>query len=204
MSDSELQQVFDSFWQADMARSGIQRGAGLGLAISKRLVQAMGGEIKGRSRPGEGSSFSFTIPAPAATTPEVTPRRGDILGGRVLLVDDNPVNRRVAQLALQKLGMTVELAVDGVGALEALEQERFDLVLMDLQMPRMDGLEAARSHRRRGEPAGRRTPIIALTANALAADRQRAIDSGMDDFLAKPVALKDLERTLRRWLPAPG
>ncbi|RIL03434.1 MAG: hybrid sensor histidine kinase/response regulator, partial [Proteobacteria bacterium] len=135
--------------------------------------------------------------------PAAPPLRDERLGGRVLLVEDNPVNQDVAQEMLSAHGLDVALAADGVAALAALERERFDAVLMDCHMPRMDGLEATRRLRAR-ERAGSlpHTPVIALTANAMESDRQACLAAGMDDYLGKPFTSVQLLLVLRRWIGA--
>jgi PAS domain S-box-containing protein len=140
-----------------------------------------------------------TLPAPVA--PEPLPASPVALAGlRILLVEDNLVNQRVAQAVLKKLGLTPELAVNGLEACAAAEARTFDLILMDCQMPEMDGFEATRLIRER-EAGARRVPILAMTANAMAGDRERCLASGMDDYLAKPIAILDLKEALLRWLP---
>jgi PAS domain S-box-containing protein len=142
-----------------------------------------------------------TLPAPAA--PEPLPASPAVLAGlRILLAEDNLVNQRVAIAVLKKLGLTAQLAVNGLEAVAAAAAGTFDLILMDCQMPELDGFEATREIRRR-EANGRRVPILAMTANAMAGDRERCLESGMDDYLAKPIAILDLKNALLRWLPPP-
>ncbi|MGB0723340.1 MAG: response regulator [Gammaproteobacteria bacterium] len=200
--------LFTPFTQADASTTRRFGGTGLGLAICRRLVELMGGDIRLSSEPGKGSEFQISIPspiAPRANTANDTPAHDgadSADGHRVLLVEDNPVNRKVAQALLKRLNLNVVNAENGHEALECLRQSRFDLVLMDVQMPEMDGLEATRRLRaRESELDLPHTPVVALTANAMATDRSDCRDVGMDDFIAKPIKRDILERVLSRWLP---
>ncbi len=209
--DPSSTDVFAPFQQADSSTTRVYGGTGLGLAISRELARTMGGDIGYTSRPGHGSSFWFTgILRPATGVEPVTPT--EAVGGesvvpvaplRVLVVEDNRVNQLVATGMLTALGHTTDTAEDGLAALEVLGQAAYDLVLMDVQMPRMDGYEATRSIRAR-EGEGRRTTVIAMTANAVAGVRERCLAAGMDDFLTKPVDLEQLTRTLARWFAGEG
>jgi PAS domain S-box-containing protein len=206
LTDAQIAGLFRPFAQADPSTTRRYGGTGLGLAISQQLVSLMEGRITVHSTFGSGSVFAAELPLPAAEAtpapaPEplvapVEPREVD--GRLVLLVEDNEVNQEVAELMLTRLGYQVHAARDGIGALEALAQRRYAAVLMDVQMPRMDGYEATRQLR--ALEAGRtRTPVIALTANALPSDRQRVLAAGMDDFLTKPVGLDQLAAMLGKW-----
>ncbi len=198
--------LFEPFAQGDSSTTRRYGGTGLGLTICKQLVQLMGGEIAVESAPGQGSRFWFTVslpsvaPAPAgdpveaAETPE--PRRPG--RGRVLVVEDNAVNRKVAVAFLDRLGYMSDVATDGVEALEAMATAHYDCVLMDCQMPRMDGYEAAT--RIRATEHDRHTPIVAMTASAMASDRERCLAAGMDDYLTKPLDRELLATTLQRWV----
>ena len=190
--DAEAQKrLFKPFSQADASTTRRFGGTGLGLVISQRLVQAMGGEIGFESAVGKGSTFWFTAPFEvAAEVPRMTSlpvermSMGESL--RVLVVEDNAVNQKVIRMMLARLGHRADVVSDGREALVALERVPYDVVLMDCQMPEMDGYTATREIRK-SEGAKRHTWIIALTANAMPEDRQRCLEAGMDDYLSKPV-----------------
>jgi PAS domain S-box-containing protein len=217
LGGDEIDRLFRPFSQADASTTRQYGGTGLGLAISQELVDLMGGRISVRSTPGVGSAFTVELPLRAASSPvdvhpgPVAPLRpaGRALAGPrddaplLLLVEDSDVNQQVAELMLDRLGYRVDVATDGAQALEAVKSRRYAAVLMDVQMPTMDGYEATARlrelERRDLGRDGRRTPVIAMTANALQGDRQKALGSGMDDYLAKPVRLDDLAAVLDRW-----
>ncbi len=208
MTAEQLAQIFQRFSQADSLTTRRFGGSGLGLAICKHLVELMGGSIRAESVPGQGSTFSFelpfnAVPVPAAVTAANTaPADAGSASPRpahVLVVEDNPVNCLVVQAMLERLGMTVSLANDGSLALAMIEAHPVELVLMDCQMPVMDGYEATQQIRASGH-ARANLPIIALTANALAEDRQRCDAAGMNDYLPKPVTGEMLAAMLQRHL----
>ena len=200
--------LFEPFEQVDASLTREHGGTGLGLAISRRLVEAMGGQIGVMSTPGLGSRFWFTawlevVDEAPAVDPVSLGRSEAVLrdrhaGARILLVEDEPVNREVAQALLEQAGLQVVPAVDGQEALDLAQAEVFDLVLMDMQMPRLGGLDATRAIRRL--PGWQSIPIIAMTANAFDEDRQRCLDAGMNDHIGKPVDPDRLFNRVAAWL----
>jgi PAS domain S-box-containing protein len=211
---AEFARLFNPFAQAERNSTRMHGGSGLGLAITRHIAQQMGGDAGGESQLGQGSTFWFTArlalaqqpttaqpAAPDAAEP-AAPLGAELLGLRVLLAEDNPVNQEVARQILCGAGAQVAVAGDGQQALEMLRQQAYDVVLMDVQMPRLDGLRATRLLRQ--DPALRHVPVIALTANALPQDRQACVDAGMNDYLAKPVDPPLLYATLQRWRPKPA
>jgi PAS domain S-box-containing protein len=203
---TKLEGIFEAFTQADSSISRKYGGTGLGLAISRRLVDMMGGTLKVTSTLGEGSLFSVRVPLEEAAeetspppffTPTPLPIAARFL--RVLLVEDHPINQEIAATMLRRQGHTVVAVSSGQEALDALEEQSFDAVLMDVQMPQMDGLETTRRLRaREASGAGARAHVIALTANALEDDRRACFDAGMDDFLTKPIGRSMLAGALQR------
>lgn len=195
-----LEMVFERFHQAGPAALG---GTGLGLPIAKALAELMGGTLTVTSRAGQGTSFRATLPM-ASVCPQAAAEpgraQGDFGGWRVLLVDDSRVNLIVSRHALQKHGCEVVTAMDGQAALDLLATSRFDLVLMDVRMPVLDGLEATR-RLRRTERGDRHTPVVALTAGALLEERDECFAAGMDDFATKPFTAESIEALLAKWLP---
>ncbi len=204
--------LFRPFSQVDTSARRRFGGTGLGLAICRRLVDLMGGQAGLESTVGVGSTFWFELPLEAATEVQSSLLEGDgetrePLGiQRVLLVEDNPVNRLVTGQMLAHLGVEVVFAVDGVAALAELARQDFDLVLMDCHMPRLDGWSATvelRLREAQAEPPGRRTLVVAQTASCMAQDVKRCQDAGMDDLLSKPIQIAALSDLLRRW-SSPG
>ncbi len=201
----EIPTLFQPFVQADSSHARQHGGTGLGLAISRRLVELMKGRIDAESTIGKGSRFWFEVPLEASDVPRTItiptvppPLPPDI---RILVAEDNRVNQLVAQRMLQRLGVSNHIVSDGREAIEALKSERFDLILMDVQMPEVDGLEATRWLRKfESDNQIERTPVIAMTAHALAGDRQWCLESGMDDYASKPLSPKQLQEVLGRWV----
>jgi signal transduction histidine kinase/CheY-like chemotaxis protein len=224
MDAETLTRLFQPFAQADESTTRKFGGTGLGLKISQDLVHAMGGEIQVESEPGKGSRFWFNLPVkavpesdnspaieafplPERVTNAVEAKAGVEIGGEaplhghLLLVEDNRINQVVASRMLDKLGLTHDIANHGGEALEKLAAKAYDLILMDMEMPGMDGPEASmRIRAREAETGEKRIPIIAMTANAMHEDRQRCLASGMDDHLPKPVEMTKLGELLRVWL----
>ena len=203
-----LQRMFEPFTQADVSTTRNYGGTGLGLAIARELVTLMNGTLDAESRPGVGSTFWFEVDLRIPSDDGAQAPRVSLNGvpawkepPLVLVAEDAPVNQIVAARALERCGCCVEMVSDGHQALHALAHRRFEAVLMDCQMPVMDGYEATRTLRRQ-EPAGQRTPVIAMTAQAMSGDRERCLEAGMDDYISKPMRHSELLAALHRWIPA--
>lgn len=203
--------MFEPFTQADVSTTRLYGGTGLGLSISRELVELMGGTIGADSELGAGSTFWFEVPlAPAVLAPAASPGvPADVAEGAerwtrppfVLVAEDSQINQIVAARALERCGCRVDVVGSGVDALEALQRGRYDAVMMDCQMPKLDGYEATAQLRRR-EGHSRHTIVIAMTAHAMDGDRDRCIAAGMDDYISKPMRHSDLLEVLQRALPA--
>ena len=206
--------IFEAFTQADGSTTRKYGGTGLGLTITRRLVELLGGWVQVDSQPGKGSCFYFTLPLLAqvpvvpgmAVEPQApvivreTPDQQAKPGLEILLVEDNPVNQKLALMLLERRGYRVTLANHGRQALDLLANQAFAAILMDMQMPVMDGIEAAQEIRLIEQREHRRaTPIIAMTANAMQGDRERCLEAGMDDYITKPVKADELFERLLRW-----
>jgi len=203
----KIEVLFERFSQADASTTRVYGGTGLGLAISRRLIEIMGGEIGVDSKPGEGATFWFETPliqggSAAGLTGgnDEMAASGGLAGGRILMADDAPGNRELVSAILRGLGLEIDTVCDGAEAVQAMQSGSYDLVLMDVHMPVMDGLAATREIRRMQAGSGHRTPILALTANVQADQVARCLDSGMDGHLAKPIQIPELAGALAHWL----
>ena len=203
-----MDRLFQSFSQVDASMTRKYGGTGLGLAISEQLCTLMGGTMWVESEEGVGSTFHFTVtataavqqtlaaPDPASSTP-IEPHPDGQQPMRILLAENNVVNQMVALRFLERLGYRADVAANGIEVIEAVRQVQYDVILMDMQMPEMDGIEATR-HLVTDTSARPRPYIIALTANAMQSDRERCLEAGMDDYLSKPVRSPELRAALDR------
>lgn len=212
--EDKLDFIFCKFTQVDASTTRRYEGTGLGLAISKQLVEMMNGSIGVKTSPGKGSTFWFTLPLTldrqeasnlwdrdkeAQALPTRLPgNAAELKEVRILVVEDNVVNQRLAMKLLEKLGCRVDVAANGVEAVNRLKKFSYDLILMDCQMPEMDGYEATAEIRRR-EGASRHTPIIAMTAHAMSGDREKCLSAGMDAYMAKPIKREMVLEMIMKW-----
>ncbi len=212
ISAENQHRLFQSFTQAESSTARKFGGTGLGLAISKRLAELMGGGIAVSSEEGQGSTFWFTVKLPVSdrAASSISALAGSVARlpvplesrGRVLVVEDNPINQRVAVILLSKLGFGADVACDGAEAVEMVQKQPYDVILMDCQMPVMDGFEATHAIRALPSPVSQ-IPIIAVTANALTGQREKCIEAGMNDYLSKPIGKDLLDDTLRNYISTP-
>jgi len=208
ISQAAQQTLFNAFTQADGSTTRKYGGTGLGLAIVSQLVEMMDGELGVDSVEGEGSTFWFAATFQCSdnvtdvVADSVVSNEATALNAKILLVEDNPINQMVAQKMLEKLGLKAEQANNGVEALKLLNEQAYDLVLMDCQMPEMDGFDATREIRKLEIKSINQNnlPIVAMTANVMSGDRERCLEVGMDDYIGKPVQRDQLESVLRKWL----
>jgi PAS domain S-box-containing protein len=207
IAPEKLGKIFEAFSQEDSSTTRRFGGTGLGLSISSRLIEKMGGQIKVESTLGEGSRFCFDIPVTCCDghfdTPSVPAAEasGNALDGKVLMVEDNKTNQMLLGIILEEAGVAYDVAGDGVEAVKMFKENAYDVILMDENMPNMNGIEATAQIRQlEQENARKPTPIIAVTANALATDRQRFLDAGMDEYLSKPYSEEDIVKMLKHFL----
>lgn len=230
ISEEQLEELFMKFKQADSGMNRSKGGSGLGLAISKRLVELMEGTLQAKSEPGKGSEFTFTVRQEVidgrpcieddpqiVLPPSLKKEKGAVHREqrkkearqssftaptvRILLVDDNKVNLKVAEGLLRPYKMCIEMAYSGKQAIEMVQNRFYDLIFMDHMMPEMDGVETTRIIRAMEEERFRTVPIIALSANAVRGAKETFLEAGMNDFVPKPIEMRTMDRTLRRWLP---
>jgi CheY-like chemotaxis protein len=206
--EDKQNELFERFSQLDCSYKKKYQGTGLGLAISKRLVELMGGEIWIESQEGPGSCFNFTLVAKIYNENEKMDNNTQVIGKlaedavnkRILIVEDDEVNRYFISKLLSKNQWETVTAENGAEALSILKRERFDLILMDIQMPVLDGFSATKSIREDEEGRGRHTKIIAMTAYALKDDRDKCLENGMDDYISKPIDINEFYEVINKWV----
>ncbi|REL24618.1 hybrid sensor histidine kinase/response regulator [Rhodohalobacter sp. SW132] len=209
IAEDIIHTLFKPFSQGDNSTTRKYGGTGLGLVICKQLAELMNGEVGVHSTEGKGSEFWFTLtlkkkPQESETNQKTTPAstktdQTETISRKILVAEDNPVNQVVTRRMLESEGYTVHLVENGDEVLDALKENQFDLILMDLQMPGMDGLEATKIIRKQESQTGKQIPIIALTASTLKEDKNKCLQVGMDDFLIKPIKKEKLKTILERW-----
>ena len=208
VSEEQQRKIFELFSQGDGSSTRQYGGLGLGLTLSQQLARQMGGGIRLESQAGQGTTFHVELPLPAASEEETRrplappARRASNERPRLLVVEDNPMNRALAKAILSKLGYEYRFAENGQEALDQLSRNSFDLIVMDCQMPVMDGYEASQAIRRAEAGTGNRIPILAVTANAMSGDRERSLAAGMDDYLSKPYTIEQLDEKIAALLRA--
>ena len=208
MSPDFVDHIFEPFTQEKQDARSYYHGTGLGMTITKELVDRMGGSITVTSQLGVGSTFVITLPFEIAPSPEQTPDAHaapdiSIAGCRLLLVEDNALNAEIAQILLTDEGATVTVVTDGKQAVEIVQNnppDTFDAVLMDVMMPVMNGIDAAKTIRSLNRPDAKTLPIIAMTANAFYEDAQKCLAAGMNAHLAKPLQIKEVKQTIAEWV----
>jgi CheY-like chemotaxis protein/nitrogen-specific signal transduction histidine kinase len=205
ISPAAQARLFEAFTQADSSTTRQFGGTGLGLTISKKIIELMQGHLQVTSTEGKGSQFFFDIrltqtDCPVTQAPSAAPiSQADPHDKYLLLVEDNKINQLVAGKFLQKFGYQFDIAENGAQALERMETKTYDAILMDCQMPVLDGFEATKQIRLLEQTSQRHVPIIGLTANALEGDREKCLACGMDDFTTKPIKIDELEAKLKHW-----
>ncbi|HEY9792270.1 MAG TPA: ATP-binding protein [Candidatus Obscuribacterales bacterium] len=210
ISNEDRKYLFVPFAQVDNSNARRFGGTGLGLTICKKLVAGMGGDIDVRSEPGKGSTFYFNLPlkkhaADQATKPATKmPRQAEGMHKVVLVVEDNPVLQHLTVMQLTNLGVSTRVAATGLEALHSVEQMRYDLIFMDVHLPKMSGFEVTERIREMEKNIGIHTPIVAMTAGAMEGDKQRCLAAGMDDYLSKPVSMDSLRALLDKWFGPTG
>ena len=207
MSEEFVERIFEEFAQEDNGARTQYKGTGLGMAITRKYVELMGGTITVESQKGVGSAFTVELPLELTGEESISRQeqphmRESLHGVRVLIAEDNDLNAEIAEIQLEEAGMKVTRVVDGQEAVETFAErsaDSFDLILMDIMMPRMNGYEAANAIRTmKGRPDGRTIPIIAMTANAFAEDVQKSLDAGMNGHLSKPIVMDEVVKTIVR------